>query len=279
MLASMTLVSRNRLFLLLFVLAVAFIITTTGIFIMALTRGGILVPQDSQPLFQMPQAPLLAGNFFAAILSAMVLTLYSPVVLGVALVNFEKTRSPEIIFFSLFAFACLFEGIRIWLLVLNLWANNSYLYILVGRLLFFGRALAVVNLVALALLSLELENKQNIEMNLLIVVSLAALLARLMPIDTLVVPSSYSIRFGYEKLFLMVAAATTAAGFLAMLHQGHNLDSREYLRVSLGFLLLSCGYLLLTQTDCILALSGGSVLITVGSVIFLLNLHRFHKWK
>lgn len=278
MLTSMTLVSRNRLFLLLFVLAVAFIITTTGIFIMSLTKGGILVPQNSQPLFHIPQVPLLAVNFFAAVLSAMVLTLYSPVVLGIALVNFEKTRSPEIIFFSLFAFGCLFEGIRIWLLVLDLWANNS-LYIFVGRLLFFGRALAVVNLVALALLSLELENKQNIEMNLLIVVSLAALLARLMPIDTLVIPSSYSIRFGYEKMFLMVAAVTTAAGFLAMLHQGHNLDSREYLRVSLGFLLLSYGYLLLTQSDCLLALSVGTILITAGSGIFLLNLHRFHKWK
>ncbi len=279
MLTSMTLVSRNRLFLLLFVLAVAFIMTTAAIFILSLTRGGILVPQDSQPLFQLPQVPLLAGNFFAAVLSAMVLTLYSPVVLGVSLVNFEKTRSPEIIFFSLFGFGCLFEGIRIWLLALNLWVNDSYLYILVGRILFFGRALAVVNLVALALLSLELENKQNIEMNLLIVVALAALLARLMPIDTLVVPSSYSIRFGYEKMFLAVAALTIAAGFLAMLHQSHDLASREYLRASLGFLLLSCGYLLLTQTDCILALAGGTVLIVAGSGIFLLNLHRFHIWK
>ena len=275
----MTLVSRNRIILSLFLLAVAFILATGSILVLAIMKGTILFPETFQRLFDLPTVPLLSANMFAAILSAIVLLLYSAVMLGISLVNFEKTRSLEITCFAFFALGCLFEGIRIWLPVFNFWANHSSLYVLIGQLLFFGRTLSVANLLALALLALELENKQNIEMNLLVVTAVAALLARLTPIDTLIVPSNCSIRFGYEKMFLTVTAVSFLVGFLSMLYQSNNRGSQEYTRVAVGFLLLSFGYLTLTQADSILFLAVGSLLLVAGSITFLVNLHRFYTWK
>lgn len=275
----MTLVSRNRIILSLFLLAVAFILATGSILVLAIMKGTILFPETFQRLFNLPTVPLLSANMFAAILSAIVLLLYSAVMLGISLVNFEKTRSLEITCFAFFALGCLFEGIRIWLPVFNFWANHSSLYVLIGQLLFFGRTLSVANLLALALLALELENKQNIEMNLLVVTAVAALLARLTPIDTLIVPSNCSIRFGYEKMFLTVTAVSFLVGFLSMLYQSNNRGSQEYTRVAVGFLLLSFGYLTLTQADSILFFAVGSLLLVAGSITFLVNLHRFYTWK
>ena len=275
----MTLVSRNRIFLSLFFLAVIFIIATSVVLILSLMNGTILIPETTQRLFSVPALPLLVPNMFAAISAATVLLVYAAVILGISLVNFEKTRSMEIIFLAIFALGCLFEGIRIWLPVFNFWANHSPLYVLIGKLLFFGRALSVVNLLALALISLELENKQNIEMNLVVVTAVATLLARLTSIESLIIPSNCSIRFGYEKMFLTVTTVTFLVGFLSMLYQSNNRGSPEYTRVAVGFLFLSFGYLLLTQADSILPFSLGTILLITGSIIFLVNLHRFYTWK
>lgn len=275
----MTLVSRNRIFLSLFILAVIFIIATSAVFILAFTKGTILFPETTQRLFSVPALPLLTPNMFAAISAATVLLVYAAMILGISLVNFEKTRSMEIIFLAIFALGCLFEGIRIWLPVFNFWANHSPLYVLIGKLLFFGRALSVVSLLALALISLELENKQNIEMNLVVVTAVATLLARLTSIESLIIPSNCSIRFGYEKMFLTVTTVTFLVGFLSMLYQSNNRGSPEYTRVAVGFILLSFGYLLLTQADSILPFALGTILLVTGSIIFLVNLHRFYTWK
>lgn len=275
----MTLVSRNRIVLSLFILAFVFIVATAVVFVLAVTEGTVLFPESTQRLFSLPDLPLLAANMFAAVLAAVVLLLYSAVMLGITLVNFEKTRSQEIIFFAFFAVGCLFEGIRIWLPALDLWANHSSLYISIGQLLFFGRALAVGNLIGLALLSLELEDKQNIEMSLLVVAAVATLLARLTPIESLVVPSNCSVRFGYEKMFLVVASISFLAGFLSMAYQSNDRGSREYTRVAVGFISLSFGYLILTQADAILPLAAGTILLVAGSAVFLVSLHRFHIWK
>ena len=223
----MTLVSRNKIILSLFILAVLFIIATGIVFVLALMKDTIVFPETAQRLFTLPAVPLLSPNMVAAISAAIVLFLYSAVILGISFINFEKTRSLEIIFFSIFALGCLFEGIRIWLPIFNFWANHSSLYVLIGQFLFFGRALSVVNLLALALLALELENKQNIEMNLLVVTAVAALLARLTPIDSLIIPSNCSIRFGYEKMFLTVTTISFLVGFLSMIYQGNNRGSPE----------------------------------------------------
>ena len=275
----MTLVSRNKIILSLFILAVLFIIATGIVFVLALMKDTIVFPETAQRLFTLPAVPLLSPNMVAAISAAIVLFLYSAVILGISLINFEKTRSLEIIFFSIFALGCLFEGIRIWLPVFNFWANHSSLYVLIGQFLFFGRALSVVNLLALALFALELENKQNIEMNLLVVTAVAALLARLTPIDSLIIPSNCSIRFGYEKMFLTVTTISFLVGFLSMIYQGNNRGSPEYIKVATGFLFLSFGYLILTQADAIAPAAIGTILLVAGSIVFLINLHRFYTWK
>lgn len=275
----MTLVSRNRLFLVLFIISVAFIVITTIFFVITILNDTITIPTDSQRLFGLPHLPLLTSNFPAALASAGLLMVYSAIILGISLVNFEKTRSLEIIFLVSFGLGCLLEGIRIWLPILNLWTDNSRLYVLMGQLLFFGRSLSVVSLLALSLLSMEMENKQNIELSLLVVGSAAAILARAMPINTLVIPSTCSIRFGLEKIFLIVSAVSLLAGFMAMLHQSHDHDSPEYTKVSTGFIIMGAGYLVLTETDCLLFLGAGGILIVAGSILFLTNLHKFHMWK
>lgn len=275
----MTLVSRNRLFLASFILSVVFIVVTTVFFIIAMLNDYIVIPQEHQRLFQLPQLPLLSSNFLAALASAVLLTLYSAIILGISLVNFEKTRSLEIIFLVLFGLGCLFEGIRIWLPIVNLWADNSRLYILTGQLLFFGRVLSVMSLLAMSLLAIEMESKQNIELSILVVGSVAALLARAMPINTLVIPSNCGIRFGLEKIFLLISSVSLLAGFMAMLHQSHDHGSPEYTKVSIGFIIMSVGYLILTETDCFLFLGAGGILIAAGSILFLMNLHKFHMWK
>ena len=60
--------------------------------------------------------------------------------------------------------------------------------------------------------------------------------------------------------------------------QSKTLDNKEYKTASNGYLSLVFGYLLLTQTDSILALALGIILLFSGTFLFLKNLHRYYKW-
>lgn len=276
----MTLSARNKLLMTVFVTAILFIIATAIITATAFILHKPAVPADTERLFGILDANPVAGyNFAAAFGSAVVLVLYMAVAICLVYVNFEKTQSAEIIYFALFLVGTMLEGIRIWLPAYNIWTTFSSVYILLGRFLFFGRMLATLALIFLVLLSINQNAHQEAERNTLIIATTAGVFAWIVPVDTMTIPSNCAVRFGYERLFIALSSMCFAAAFVAMRNQSRSVDSREYRTASNGYITLIAGYLMLTQADSILSLGAGTLLLVLGTVVFLSNLHRYYMWK
>lgn len=276
----MTLNTRNKILLAVFILAITFIICTAAITIVSLVKGSTVVPTATSRLYTIPESiPLLNYNFTAAFLSAGILVLYTAVTICLVYINFEKTQSTEIIYFTMFLAGSMLEGIRIWLPAFNIWVAYSTVYIILGRILFFGRMLSTLSLIFLVLLSINQDAHQDADKNAFIIMAAAGVFAWMIPIDTMTIPSNCAVRFGYEKLFVTLSCICLVTVFLAMRHQGTTLGSKEYKTAANGYIVLVAGYIMLSQTDAILPLAAGAILLISGTGVFLRNLHKYHMWK
>ena len=214
----------------------------------------------------------------SALLSAIICVIYSAVIICIIYINFEKTQSAEIIYFAMFLMGCMMEGNRILLLAYNIWATVSSIYIFMGRILFFGRMFSTLSLIFLVLLSIKQDAHQDAGRNSVIIAAAAGVFAWLIPIDTITVASNCSVRFGYEKSFIVISCLCFITSYFAMRAQSKALDSKQYKTASNGYISVVFGYLLLTQTDSIFILSLGILLLLIGTYLFLTNLHRYYKW-
>ncbi|MBO5137555.1 MAG: hypothetical protein J6B81_03540 [Spirochaetaceae bacterium] len=276
----MTLNIRNKLLLAIFIVAIAFILATTAVIIISVINSSMVEVQNVSRLFNLPNSvPLLAYNFWASFLSAVVLIVYSAVVVCFLYINFEKTQAPEVVYFVVFLVGAMLEGGRLWLPAYNVWASYSVLYIAIGRLLFFGRTMAALSLVFLVLLSCSQNANQEADRNSLLIVGVAAVFALIIPVDTMTVPSNCAVRFGYEKIFTGLCLLCFVLAFIAMKLNAKSFASSEYSLAATGYIMLVVGYIILTQTDSFFMLIAGNVLLIPGTILMLSNLHRYYMWK
>ena len=275
----MTLVARNKILIILFILAIVLLVSFGTILIISLVQNQFTIPTVVERLFNLPDIFFLRYNFYAPFFAALVLAVYAIITLYILYVNFEKTQVPEIIYFTGFLIGCGIEGIRIILPAINIWADFSNLYVFTGKFIFFGRFIAIINLIIMAILSTKEDNQQFSDQSLIIICAAAALLANTIPIDTITIPSNCSINFGFEKMYLVLSSICIAIGFITMLLLNQNLGSPEYKKCAIGFLLLSFGYIFLTQGDCFIVIFIGVTLLLLGTFEFLWNLHKFYIWK
>lgn len=275
----MTLGTRNKLIMSFFIMTILFTIIIATLISVSLFTGNTVIPQNvSRPSNFLGDTFLTGYNFMAALFSAIICLVYTAVTTCIIYINFEKTQSSEIIYFAMFLLGCMLEGIRIALLAYNIWATVSSIYIFMGRILFFGRMLSALSLIFLVLLSIKQDAHQDAGRNSLIIAAAAGVFAWLVPIDTITVASNCSVRFGNEKIFIVITCICFIICFFSMRAQSKTLDNKEYKTASNGYLSLVFGYLLLTQTDSILALALGIILLFSGTFLFLKNLHRYYKW-
>lgn len=276
----MTLRARNRLLFAVFIVGFSFIIVTVAVAVIATIKHTVAIPQTVSRLFSLPDSPFFfTPCFIVSVCAVTVLMLYASSMLGFVRFNFEKTQSPEIIFFTLFLAGCMLEGIRLWIPAFNLWRDFSNVYVGIGRFLFFSRMIASLSLIFIALLSINKNAHQDADKNCVLIAAAACLFAFIVPVDTITIPSNYAVRFGYEKLYMSLVWVCYITSFVAMRFQAQSLGSPEYRKASTGFIIMTAGYSLLIQTDALFLLVAGTVLLATGSTVFLRNLHKYYMWK
>ncbi len=276
----MTLIIRNRLLFTFSIISVIFITAVTGCSIVSIVNGTAAIPEQVERLFVLPETvPLLSYNFFASVSAIVLLTLYACGVTFILYVNFEKTQSPEIIYFTGFLCGCLLEGVRLCLPIFNLWQYYVNVYIFIGRVLFFGKMLAVLSFVFLVLLSIKQNAQQDADKNILVILAAAGGFSVIIPIDTLQMLSNCSVKFGYGNLFTTLTVICIIVAFTAMRLYGSSIGSAEYRKASVGYAALITGYAVLTIADAFLIVIAGAVLLFAGTAYFLKKLHNYYMWK
>ncbi|MBQ0040280.1 MAG: hypothetical protein KBS64_07635 [Treponema sp.] len=275
----MTIRIRNRLFLILFVVGLAFFAITLTLFAYGAFNGLLKIPGD----------PYRAGNFLpfsfeAALSSILYLGFAGPALAFFIYRSFEKTSSLEILFFSGVIISCIAEQSRILIAVLDLWHSSSKLLVTLGRISVTGKILAPLSLLFGSLFSSS-EQLENAERNLFFLFATSCAFGFFYPINSCEIGSNCSVLYGMKSLFaviriliLMTAIITT---FINSYTPGARFrDNRHVYGKCLGIVIFSGGLLVLFMCDSIVALAVGISLFTTGIVMYLKTMHYMaNNWS
>lgn len=270
-----TIKTRNISILILFFVSVVTVLAACATLVYMIKSNSFIAPYNSQ---QKVFLGFTASKytFLTSLISIFVLLVYVSFTAIYFVISFEKTQSTEIIFFSLFLVACLCESIRILIPILDLWDSTSYISLIIGKIEIFGRTLAPLSLLAVAIAS-GTEQRQDVERNIAIIVITSVTIVRFLPIDSMhislqcLVPWSRNSFFSVMRLFIILAAD------ISQIINAELLD-RDFTSI-IGFIILSLGYLITCITFSFFTLILGTILLSVGSVIYLRGLHKQYLWQ
>ena len=199
--------------------------------------------------------------------------------ISIILINyfFEKTQSPEILFFGLFVISLSFEFARI-MVPLKTALSFPAMYLITGsRLLLFGRYFGLFSLFAASIYAAGL-NAQK-QQNAFVVSALSALvIAMQVPIDILVWDSTLMPWNGYRTMFSMVEAGILAVTLLTFFISAYTRGSRAYVFIALGTFLVFIGRNILINSDTWITPLPGLLLLVTGTWLISSRLHREYLW-
>lgn len=276
----MTLKSRNRLLL-------TFIILSFMLFIFSAIRLGlsiygntISIPEKlTRPISFPPLAThLFSTNFYATSVAILFFCLYSMVVTIFLYVHFEKTQAIEVIYFMAFVIACLFEDVRIFVPIENLWNKTSVALALTGRIVITGRIASPLGLLFSVIFN-EIEQRQYVERNFVILFITAVTIGQIYPISTVELLSTFTVTIGKMMLFNSFQYTLMLATLIIIFYEGKTNHVENLSKEIMGSAMIMLGYKLLCNTDCYVMLVAGIVSLTAGSVIYLKYLHSQYLWK
>ncbi len=267
----MTLNSRNRLFL------IGFIVITVQ-FVSLLATGCIKAalgflepfPTDLQVTGSLMER-LIGPNYNAGIISLTILSLYSSVCGLVLYLRFEKTIASEIMYFAGFLMGVFLESFRLAIPIFNLWSGFLPVLSWIGKAAFAGRLLTLFCLLFSAFPVSE-SFVQDTDKNIVICICVAILFAALMPLNTHEILPSVMVSFTFNRLFATIRVLLFIATLITIVFT--NRFPRFY-----GLLITYAGYLLLTVSSSYPVTLAGAVLLVSGSILFLSKLHQFYLWK
>jgi hypothetical protein len=233
-------------------------IRTTGIF-------QSLVARFFQPQAYVPLAVMISSVLYAFV--AMILIYYF----------FEKTQSPEILFFALFVSAFAFEGLRVMVPLSDVYDLPIFYLMLGSRTLLFARFFGIFSLFAASVYAAGLgEQKQG---NIVFIIAIAALIVTLgAPIDGLAWDSSLMLIRGYPSMLKMVEVGIMLITMISFFISAYSRGSREYIFIGIGSFLVFLGRSMLFSTDTWITPLPALLLLAGGTWISCVQLHHVYLW-
>jgi hypothetical protein len=233
-------------------------IRTTGI-------SQFLITRFFQPQAYVSLATMVSSVLYAFI--AMILIYYF----------FEKTQSPEILFFALFVSAFAFEGLRVMVPLMDVYDLSAFYPVLGSRILLFARFFGIFSLFAASVYAAGLgEQKQG---NIVFIIAIAALVVALgAPIDGLAWDSSLMMIRGYPSMLKMVEGGIMLITMISFFISAYSRGSREYIFIGIGSFLVFWGRAMLLASDTWITPLPALLLLAGGTWISCVQLHHVYLW-
>jgi hypothetical protein len=276
----MTLSDRNAVFKAAIALASVFMLFIIALSFMVMSAYPAAAEGSARRSSGLIQS--LIGHFFgpspyAPFVSIAGAGVYSLITLILIHYFFEKTQSPEILFFAFFVLSFSFEAVRIMVPLKQIYIISPLYLVMAFRILLFSRYFGIFSLFTASVYAagLEVQKQRNI---ILILTVATMVIAMGVPIDTLSWDSSLSMINGYTSMFRMVEAGilliTMASFFIAAYSRG----SREYILIGAGSFLVFLGRTLLLTADTWVSPFPALLLLAAGTWFICTQLHHVYLW-
>ena len=233
----------------------------------------------SQPSFnpheKLQQFFLTKMNFNSIVISIFVLLTYVFTTLLYMNINFEKTQSTEIIYIALFLTGILFESARLCFPLFNLWNSTTEAAVVATKILLFSRLLCPLSLLFSVTYS-SFESRQYVEQNLVILIAFSLGAVSFLPLNNSFIMPEGFIQPGLAKICKIFIFSVLLFSLISSIFK--HMQEQNRFSFPCGFAMMLTGYLLLTNTYCYLMLGTGTLLIFLGTYLFLKKLHSKYLW-
>jgi hypothetical protein len=190
---------------------------------------------------------------------------------------FEKTQSPEILFFAFFALSFAFEVIRM-LVPLQVIHTVSPLYLAMAfRILLFSRYFGIFSLFTASVYAagLEVQKQQSV----FLVITVAAMVIVMgVPIDTLSWDSSLSMINGHTSMFRLIEAGVLLITMVSFFISAYSRGSKEYVFIGVGSFLVLLGRNMLLSADTWISPAPALIFLALGTWLICTHLHHVYLW-
>jgi hypothetical protein len=222
------------------------------------------------------------GHFFkpepyAPLASVAGAGVYALVTLILIYYFFEKTQSPEILFFAFFVLSFAFEVIRI-LVPLQVVHTISPLYLTMAfRVLLFSRYFGIFSLFTASVYAAGLEVQK--QRSIFLVITVAAMVIVMgVPIDTLSWDSSLSMINSHAPMFRLIEAGVLLITMVSFFISAYSRGSREYIFIGAGSFLVLLGRNMLLSADTWVSPAPALIFLAVGTWLICTHLHHVYLW-
>ncbi|GHV87134.1 hypothetical protein AGMMS50255_4300 [Spirochaetia bacterium] len=275
-----TLSDRNTIFRAEILIAALFFIFLAAVSI-AIIPGYPAAAEEtirrSPGIIQSLTGRFLKPNVYAPFAAMAGATIYALVALILIYYFFEKTQSPEILFFALFVLSFSFEGMRLMVPLQKVRQIPALYLLMAARVLLFSRFFGIFSLFAASVCAagLEMQKQQNIIM----IIALITLVITLgVPIDILTWDTSYCMITGYTSMFRMVEAGILLITMLSFFISAYSRGSQEYILIGVGSFLVFLGRNLLLSADTWVTPLSGLLTLIAGTWFICTRLHKVYLW-
>jgi len=218
------------------------------------------------------EARLLAVHFIV-----LFLALYSLISIALIYFYFEKTQAPEILFIAFFAASFVPEILRLVLPLGRVYEVPSLYMLGVSRIILFGRYFGIFSLFAASVHAAGYQSQQQ-RNSILIILATTLFMALSIPIDTQTWNSNLTMLSGYTSMFGLIEVGifliTATSFFIAAWPRG----SKEFVFIGTGSVLALLGRDILLRADTWAGLPMGLLLLTIGTWLICVRLHRIYLW-
>ena len=263
------------------ILGIAIIVLDFIFCLIAFLNGNFYLPKENEVvrIFQLfPNSLLFKYNPWASLAGIALFGIGAPLLCAACSYGFKKTPSLEIVFFGLFIISCMLEQVRI--LIPLAWRNNTYagIFYVEAKILMTARILGPLSLFFSFSFN-KADQRQNMERNALILITVSILGGVLFPIDSNKITSTFTVLwscrtvFGFFRLFLFLATLSLISVDILV---KKNSDLKMVL---IGFIILYAGYHSLQNTDCWSKFAVSAVLLSYGSYKYLSAVHELNVWQ
>ena len=190
---------------------------------------------------------------------------------------FEKTQSPEIVFFGFFVFSLVFELFRL-VIPLKMVFSFPIMYLISAtQVLLFGRYFGLFSLFATSVYAAGFDVQK--QRNIFFILLLSSLgIALSVPVDSLVWDTSLKMMSGYNFMFSMVELGIMAAAIVTFFISAFTRGSRTYIFIGLGSLMAYAGRNILISSDNWITPVPGLLLLATGTWLICSRLRKEYLW-
>jgi hypothetical protein len=202
---------------------------------------------------------------------------YSLIGIILILYFFEKTQSQEILFIGLFVLSFSFESIRI-IVPLVKTLDLPIVYLGRGsRFLIFGRYFGLFSLFTASVFTAGLAvQKQE---HLVFIIAAASLIFALgVPTDGLSWDTTLNMYNDFNSTFALVQGGILGITMASFFISAYTRSSKEYIYIGLGAFLIYTGRSILLGGDTWISPLPGLLILSLGTWLVCIKLHRIYLW-